>query len=86
MKRIAGRFKKITNHPYLVVWNGVLPEEIRRDEAHLVAEEGRTVLEQRWKEAHGHPLEAPSVLRRDAVPSKQEIYISMMYCMISSSE
>ena len=30
----------------LVVWNGVLPEEIRRDEAHLVTEEGRTILEQ----------------------------------------
>ena len=45
-----------------------MPEEIRRDEAHFVTEEGRTVLEQRRKEADGHPLEAPCVLGRDAIP------------------
>ena len=52
----------------LVIWNGVLPEEIRRYEAHLVTEEGRAVLEQCREEANGHPLEAPGVLGRNAIP------------------
>ena len=58
--------------PHLVIWNGVLPEEIRRYEAHLVTEEGRAVLEQRWEEANGHPLEAPGVLGRNAIPNFQK--------------
>ena len=53
---------------YLIVWNGVLPEEIGRDEAHLVAEEGRAVLEQRREDPVHHPLEAPRVLGRNAIP------------------
>ena len=33
-----------------------------------MTEEGRTVLEQRWEDPHGHPLEAPRVLGRNAIP------------------
>ena len=55
---------------HLIVWNGVLPEEIGRDEAHLVAEEGRAVLEQRREDAVDHPFEAPGVLGRDAIPGE----------------
>jgi len=53
---------------YLVVGNGVLPEEVWRDETHFVSKVGRTVLDEVGEESSGHALEPPGVSGRDGVP------------------